>query len=415
MALLYGYGVQAVAVGKPNAKRSAAAVGKPNAKRSKNTRSSMKDVVKVKMSKKTRSSMKDVVEVESVLDEDQDIFDEEDNETESSNETGLVDAKVGTTLPNRINMKLGFAERPSQILFEPMPINASLDDLKVSTPWKEHLEREECQSKIAKFLESDNPLFCRSNAKITWSKKYKFAYMRTPKAADVSLVGYFYAQFPDAEELPEGESLPNDVFLFTFVRNPFEHAEAGYQAVDHHLEELAKAGGVQEHYNFREFKHTSVNQRYEHFLRDLESGSFVGSADKVDHKTASTQLSGIVCQTAAKVINFVGHVENLVNDWRIVQHLAGIPMKLRTAALPVFHESNNTMEGSLQLHMLSPQVYEVYCRIYRVDYKCLGYEMPQACATVAGSHDLDISANFTGGDSHVLDSTFSNGTMADEV
>jgi len=336
--------------------------------------------------------MRNVLEVDSVLDEsDNDTYEADDG---AQNETQAVASK-SHTLPNQINMKLGFAERPSQALFEPMPINASVDDLKQSTQWKQNLDRPDCQKKIMKLVDSSNSLFCRSHARILWSPQYKFAYMKTPKAADIAFERYFYAQFLDTQELGEDESLPEDVYLFTFVRDPFDHALAGYQAVDHHLDDIERSAGQQDIYSFRKFPLKSANERYERFLQALEKGSFGGASDKVDHKTAATQLSGIICQTSAKAINFIGHLENLETDWRVIQHMAGVPMKLRTAAIQVTHQSKKDADVSLQVHMLSPGVYDPYCRIYRIDYRCLGYDLPVACSGTPDSHDLEVPVNFT--------------------
>jgi len=283
-----------------------------------------------------------------------------------------------------INMSLDFAEWPSQALFEPLPVNATIEDLEQSTPWKKYLETHECEMKASRFVNSGNPVFCRMDSTITWSEEHKFAYLRTHKAADISFEKYFRAQFLDARELEAGESLPDDVFLFTFVRDPFEHALAGYYHVDGRMDELESAGDLQGSYEFRTVARRAANERYELFLSALENRSLADMPEQLDPKTAATQLSGIICQTSARSINFIGHVENLEYDWRIIQHLAGIPMKLRTTAIQVFHETQEETDSvfpdmELEVNTLSQAASSSFCRIYRVDYRCLGYQPPVVC------------------------------------
>lgn len=287
---------------------------------------------------------------------------------------------------NHLETKLGFAERPSQALFEPMHINATVRDLAKATRWKPFLERPACKNLVEDILHSSNPLYCRSHAKITWSKANKFAYMRTPKAADISIMRHFYAQFPDARELGD-DTLPEDVFLFTFVRDPFHHALAGYETIDRHLSVIEKERSLPPQYSFRQIPQSSANERFESFLFELEQGSFFGTSSlgQIDHKAAANQVAGIICQAAAKNINFIGHLESIETDWLIIQHLAKLPMHLRTTAIEVVHLSKSK-QANLHADALSPAVYARYCPIYRADYKCLGYAQPMACRAGPGSH-----------------------------
>merc|ERR1719223_2211474 len=61
--------------------------------------------------------------------------------------------------------------------------------------------------------------------------KHKLAYMKIPKAASTAFWYFFKKHFPDSEEISPSK-LPNDAYVFTFAREPFEQKLAGFAEVD---------------------------------------------------------------------------------------------------------------------------------------------------------------------------------------
>ena len=67
---------------------------------------------------------------------------------------------------------------------------------------------------------------------LMFSPSHRLAYMKTPKAASISIQELFQKQFPDTVWLTADQSLPADTRVFTFVREPVSRVVAAYAEID---------------------------------------------------------------------------------------------------------------------------------------------------------------------------------------
>lgn len=252
-------------------------------------------------------------------------------------------------------------------------LNASLGN-RAPTPWRQYYDRPACYDARKKDLSGDYFMWCAHNTSTVYSEKYKFGYMKTPKAASTAFYAYFMSQFPDSREIGPLE-IPKDAYLFTFVRDPFEQKLAGYAEVELKNSENRTYGATQKTlFQNVSRKIDHGRERFRTFLDDIEFQRFdIHDLRKPSH--ARSQIAGIMC---SHMVDFVGHLDNVAIDWDRIQEEAKLPMTLRTRAVPTVHEGEKS-QYLIDEHLpLNDSLQKRLCNMYAADFACLGYQ--QKCA-----------------------------------
>lgn len=249
------------------------------------------------------------------------------------------------------------------------------------TDWRTYFDSPSCVKEQSHALNQDNFMQCTTSAPIIYSKKMKFAYLKTPKVASTAFFEYFRQQFPDSVELSVGDMfLPADTFIFTFVRNPFHQKLAGYAEIDLKQEEATWKERKNARTRFQRWdrKKNRGQDRFLKFLEDIEKHRFREHDDWAPLH-ARAQVAAVLC---THQVQFIGHLERLERDWAEIQELAKIPLSMRTEAVPSFHASETEREKVYRADENVPLSHEIktkICQLFPSDFVCLGYEMPLPC------------------------------------
>lgn len=265
-----------------------------------------------------------------------------------------------------------FGDGGHSLRFEPLSSENQTQILTLMepTPWKRYYSRAACHDSRKKDLDQKYFVWCASGSPIIYSTKYKFGYMKVAKAASTAIFAYFTSQFPDAKEVSK-EDLPEDAYVFTFVRKPFEQKLSGYAEVELKETRFSRYGASQKTLFQdvpRELDHG--RKRFTTFLDDLELRRF-DAKDKRKPSHANTQVAGIMC---THMVNFVGHLEHVTADWAHIQEEAKLPMQLRTKAIPIVHDGTDSQYLRDERVPLDRSLEKRLCNMFRSDFVCLGYE-----------------------------------------
>jgi len=246
------------------------------------------------------------------------------------------------------------------------------------TPWKTFWNRAVCTEKRSAQKKDDYFMECPKHSPIIWTPKHKLAYMKVPKAASTAFEYFFKTHFSDAEVITP-EKLPHDVYVFTFVREPFQQKLAGFAEVD-----LKTFLGKERRLDAKTtFQHVSPNKnsgrdRFAAFLDDIKNRRF-DPADKRKPGHAGSQIGGVLC---THYVHYLGHLENLTADWDLIQTEAKLPSAVRTKALPAVH-ADSSKKHKLYKHdesvPLTKELKHTICELFRSEFACLGYQLPEYC------------------------------------
>jgi hypothetical protein len=168
-----------------------------------------------------------------------------------------------------------------------------------------------------------------------------------------------------------------DFFVFTFVRDPLKTFVSAYGEVSKYA---ARNRTIVR--GFAQIDDTPENEpsRSMACLENIKRGTFHGLVPAHMH-TQLWKVSRCLSDTKEKTdlpINFIGHLENLDQDWRYVEQVLNIPHQ----ELPVIHSSSQiktTPKRSLQFdapssnERFSPLTKQV-CEYYKSDFACFGYD-----------------------------------------
>lgn len=256
------------------------------------------------------------------------------------------------------------------------------------TPWKMYWEKEQCE--LARRRLKADPYFmnCQNHAPIIYSPKFKVAYMKTPKVASTAFFTFFNQTFPDAISTIGGADVPDDVYVFTFVRHPIEHKKAGYAEVNlkanrFSRDRLTNLTTFQDVPQSRHHGH----ERFKAFLDDIWFRRFdIMDVRKPGH--AGNQLKGISC---SHDVNYIGHLETLTADWDRIQEEAKIPKKMRTTAIPAQHAETAQLEPDYAFNEdmhVGNHLKDIVCKMFSSEWACLGYDVPQVCLGKYGLGDF---------------------------
>jgi len=252
------------------------------------------------------------------------------------------------------------------------------------TPWRQYWDSENCQQRKKVESEQDYYIYCQPSSRVFYVPSLKLAYWKTPKVASQAFAKYFMGKFPDAiDSLTDVLALPEDVKIFTFVRDPVKQKLSAYSEIDVQFQKRLFP-------NSSAFMNTTFNHvprdkdggraRFRAFLNDIMLKKF-GEATPQNWSPshARTQAALQICQS--RRVDFVGHVENMAADWRFIQEMANVPLDMRTAAVPEFHSEKfplSVVDEQTDID-LEPDLVELLCSIYISDFSCYGYNLPHAC------------------------------------
>jgi hypothetical protein len=167
-----------------------------------------------------------------------------------------------------------------------------------------------------------------------------------------------------------------DFFIFTFVRNPLSTFVSAYGEVSKYS---ARNRTLVKGFASIEDAPDNEPKRALACLEDIKKGTFHGLIPahmypqlwKVSRCMSDRERTEVP-------VNFVGHLENLEEDWHYVERV----LKLSHQDLPVIHSSSSTPAApkrqlvfdppskSSRFSVLTKQV----CEYYRADFVCFGYD-----------------------------------------
>lgn len=223
---------------------------------------------------------------------------------------------------------------------------------------------------------------------LIYSPSLKIAYLKTPKSASESFFNYFQSFYSDSVMLGPNDTLPNGTFVFTFTQNPVRHALEAYAEIDA-LKRSAHPVAAGTFTTFQEVDREINNGtgRFLAFLDDLKEKRFGerSTAKNWSPAHAASQLASIAMARRSKrrIVNYIGHIENIVEDWAYIQRRANIAEENRTAAHRLDSDAGvTTPEYAVDLNVeRTPEVLQAICTMYAADFVCLGYQPPPACLT----------------------------------
>jgi len=256
---------------------------------------------------------------------------------------------------------------------------------RMPTPWRESYFTEKCQQRRKQESLSHYFIFCQPNVPVLYSPSLKIAYMKTPKAASTSFAEHFLTRYSDTvmgtmQEL----NLPNDTFVFTFVRDPMAQKLAAYAEIDVvYQENLFAHRKVAMHTTFQwvDRQNNDGRSRFVAFLDDIRMKRF-GKAFPTNWSPSHfrSQLAAPFCSDR---LNFIGHLEHLETDWQAIQALANVPEQMRTEAIRVDHAGNQSANyrADEKLALGSSEKMQL-CDLFKSDFLCLGYQVPPECVPI---------------------------------
>jgi hypothetical protein len=229
-----------------------------------------------------------------------------------------------------------------------------------------------------------------------YSNTAGLAYFKTAKAGSVSFQNYFTERYNDSSctlvKHCSGTTLPlgrlpdkNDIFGFTFVRDPLERALAGYAEVDavhsrakgqtERDEEIRAAGTTYTHVPRKHGTHGT--SRFLAYLDDLANNRL--PQWKTGHSCPQSDF--LRTEEHAARYGFIGRLEDLDKDWKVMQQLAGVAPEKRTTAetVPRDHQGKNHDYVLDEATQRSGEVLRRVCHLYEADYACFGYDRPAQC------------------------------------
>lgn len=242
---------------------------------------------------------------------------------------------------------------------------------------------------------------------LIYSPSLKIAYLKTPKSASESFFNYFQSFYSDSVMLAPNGTLPEGTFVFTFTQNPVRHALEAYAEIDalKRPEHPVAAGATT---TFQEVdRENNGTDRFLAFLDDLKEKRFgdFSTAENWSPAHAASQLATIAMARRSKrrIVNYIGHIENIVDDWAYIQRRAHIPEENRTVAHRLDNDAGaTTPEYAADLNVeRTPEVLQAICTMYAADFACLGYQPPPACLTNFRV-DLAVYRSLTNPEKHAV-------------
>lgn len=157
------------------------------------------------------------------------------------------------------------------------------------------------------------------------SDSYKFIWVGIPKSAITSIISVLYNEgHNDFGIIKTTESLQNilhdkkyrDYYKFTFVRNPWSRVVSCY------LNKVVK-GNIKDRDFLKNRLGLQPDMSFEDFVRFLTSG--LGRFDLISDRHWISQYKFITNRKAELLVDFVGKLENIDQDFNMVCKKIGLP------------------------------------------------------------------------------------------
>ncbi|MGM0562393.1 MAG: sulfotransferase family 2 domain-containing protein [Pseudomonadota bacterium] len=209
------------------------------------------------------------------------------------------------------------------------------------------------------------------------SLKWRYAYIRIPKAANSTMVHALQENFPEFEVTTDkaGEikeqyanfrnlplraawALPRELFIFTIVRNPYHRILSAY------LNKIAKGSSILPRYQEQIVRHGAGTLSFQGFCRYLANG---GEHDNA-HWMRQTRILGI-----SDRVDYIGHVETLPQDMERIVHRIGGEAK----ALPPLERHGPSPTGAAHKarSYYDAETRQIVEDVYASDFRDLGYRL----------------------------------------
>lgn len=269
-------------------------------------------------------------------------------------------------------------------------LRAEASNSLLPTPWMLPLQSRACTQSRGEDLTTNLFIYCSKHRNVIYSPSLRLAYVKTGKAASVAFFTYFQKSFTDAIVVDTAdpdwvEKMPEKVFFFTFVREPVSKHLASYAEVDavHYPKEKHTSTFSNTTFPLVPRDRHGGTTRYLKFLHDLVLGRFGYKPDDVADDSSIRHASSQLASTCTHGLHFIGHLENIEADWANIQELADVPLENRSIAIPKVHDGEtqrNRYYAQDEAVEPSDAVLLRLCRVYRADFDCLGYPLPEVCA-----------------------------------
>lgn len=175
-----------------------------------------------------------------------------------------------------------------------------------------------------------------------------------------------------------------DMFIFTFVRNPFKIFHSGYQEVNKYAERNRTKKAT---FHLKENRIENEPARALEALHEVQNGVFGGliPAHMYSQLWKISRCTGR--EKTPLDYSFIGRIENLDEDWKYVESRLNITHE----ELPVYHSSSN-LPKSPKVAKLSydpvskapiskwAELTKQVCSYYQSDFDCFGYDQ-SLCST----------------------------------
>ena len=179
----------------------------------------------------------------------------------------------------------------------------------------------------------------------------------------------------------------NDYFVFTFVRDPIKHFISAYSEVDRRLTKVWLRKPAYAPKGFIAIKRNASNEpaRALAALEEVRSGVERGLTPSHMYSQFWKVNRCLTRNKMPLIMNFIGHIEDLVEEWKKVESHIGVEHEPLTFSHSGTHIYKKHAQ-SIELKINDPEHANValvrkICEYYRLDYACFDYPFPAVCKT----------------------------------
>lgn len=265
--------------------------------------------------------------------------------------------------------------------------------------WEEKAEKELERDlgmgrRVRCYTEAKSKIFKREHGGgLVVSFSHKLIYIPNMKVASQMFKGVMEERF-DGEvinqnylrkALREHNHSINDYYVFTFVRDPLKHFISAYSEVDRRL---TKVWLRKPAYAPKGFIAIQRNASYEPeralaALEEIRSGEHRGLTPSHMYSQFWKINRCLTRNKMPLVINFIGKIENLVDEWKKIEKHLGVQSK----ELRFSHSGTHIYKKHAQSVELVPNdpqhpnvaLVQKICEYYSLDYECFDYTLPAVC------------------------------------
>lgn len=212
------------------------------------------------------------------------------------------------------------------------------------------------------------------------SKAYKIGYVRVGKCASKQIKTTLSTHLNDLKQYALHD-VPEDWFLFTFIRSPLTLSVSAYAEIEGYIEGKIQSSSLSKRLTYWKLPRDNP-ARFPLFLDELFKGRF--GANSADHfYPAHAYPITVTLTSVMERLNFIGKLEEMEEDWKTIALLRqDLPSSLRGLAGLLPRErnrkSNRFKVEAKEGVVLSDNVLCKIVRYYASDFSCFNYSFPIA-------------------------------------